>query len=367
MSLYLGTNLISGVATPVEGARNIGQIVQSTIPLSDAGLHLLDGSLISGSGSYADFVTYISNLDLSAGYFCTEAEWQTSVTTYGVCGKFVYDSVNNTVRLPKRTFEHGALIKSYSSGTDWYRIYSDGWCEQGGLVASTSSNRAEVQVTFPKSFSSTSYSFFGHSNYPSTLSSSTSDTVGNTARSYSVVTDAKTTSYVKIAYVNSNWITEWQACGYTDISDLQQSPIYEYLVIATSTKTDIEVDIDEIATDLNGKADVDLSNCMKPHIVDTYENGTSWYRVYSDGWCEQGGYIVGSTSAATTVNLLKSMPNTEYVLLIGGTNNTNSRSSGNPSYRGIYQQTGVIESKATDSFVLGNGTSITWRACGYIS
>jgi hypothetical protein len=33
-----------------------------------------------------------------------------------------------------------------------------------------------------------------------------------------------------------------------------------YIVIATSTKTDIQVDIDNIATDLNGKAGVDLSN-----------------------------------------------------------------------------------------------------------
>ena len=35
---------------------------------------------------------------------------------------------------------------------------------------------------------------------------------------------------------------------------------YYYIVIATSTKTDIQVDIDEIATDLNGKADTDLTN-----------------------------------------------------------------------------------------------------------
>jgi len=24
-------------------------------------------------------------------------------------------------------------------------------------------------------------------------------------------------------------------------------------------------------------------------LIDSYVNGTSWYRVYSDGWCEQGG------------------------------------------------------------------------------
>lgn len=345
----------------VDGARKIGQIVQSTIPLSDAGLHLLDGSLISGSGSYADFVTYISNLDLSADYFCTEAEWQTSVTNYGVCDKFVYDSVNNTVRLPKRTSEHGELIKSYSSGTDWYRIYSDGWCEQGGYLnaVTIAAGYASTQsITFLKTMKDTNYNVsFGclSGRFPSCMLKNRTVNGGDAEQFNRAGSGSASTQH------------SWRVSGYIDISDYQYSPIYEYLVIATSTKTDIEVDIDEIATDLNGKADVDLSNCTKPHIVETYVNGTSWYRVYSDGWCEQGGYIVGAVNTATTVNLLKSMPNTEYVLVIGGTNNTNSRSSGNPSYRGIYLQTGVIESKAIDSFVLGNGENITWQACGYIS
>ena len=40
----------------------------------------------------------------------------------------------------------------------------------------------------------------------------------------------------------------------------QTIKVLYYIVIATTTKTDIEVDIDEIATDLNGKADTDLVN-----------------------------------------------------------------------------------------------------------
>ena len=84
------------------GGRNVGEIVESTVPLTDAGLHLLDGSLLSGSGSYADFVTHMAGVYTDhPELFTTEADWQTSVTNYGVCGKFVYDSVNNTVRLPK--------------------------------------------------------------------------------------------------------------------------------------------------------------------------------------------------------------------------------------------------------------------------
>jgi len=36
-----------------------------------------------------------------------------------------------------------------------------------------------------------------------------------------------------------------------------------------------------------------------PHIVSTYKNGASWYRVWSDGWKEQGGLISMSQQEAT--------------------------------------------------------------------
>ena len=93
-------------------SRNIGEIVTSTIPLTDAGLHLLDGTLLSGSGIYAAFVDYIADLYDSGNYtaiFDTEANWQSAVTQYGVCGKFVYQIlfllffifITSSVVLPK--------------------------------------------------------------------------------------------------------------------------------------------------------------------------------------------------------------------------------------------------------------------------
>ena len=34
------------------------------------------------------------------------------------------------------------------------------------------------------------------------------------------------------------------------------------------------------------KAGVDLSNCTKPYIVESYYNGLDWYILYSDGTIE---------------------------------------------------------------------------------
>ena len=102
----------------------------------------------------------------------------------------------------------------------------------------------------------------------------------------------------------------------------------------------------------------------KTHLVESYTNGTSWYRVYSDGWCEQGGETSISYSHTTnTVALLKPYKNTNYTI---------SLSLGN------YVSSGVIQanwqSKTNNNFVIYADyshetvtASTNWQACGYIT
>ena len=330
MSLYLGTNLISGVATPIEGARNIGQIVQSTIPLTDAGLHLLDGALISGSGSYADFVTYIAGLvSTYPDIFTTEANWQTAVTTYGVCGKFVYDSTNQTVRLPK----YGDKIYS-SDIASVASVKGDG--KVLGLTNGTTNYGLKNSVSGNNQALGGAASIYGAS-----LGSGSWQGADSNIGNLGITLDASNSGII------------------ADLSNITTAlDGYWYIVIATSTKTDIEVDIDEIATDLNCKADVDLSNCTKPHIVETYNNGTSWYRVYSDGWCEQGG---GDITTSGNVNFLKPFINTNYCLVgsIGYGVNSNTWEH--------YD----LQKTSTDYFYqnccFDGYRLVSWYACGYIS
>ena len=49
-----------------------------------------------------------------------------------------------------------------------------------------------------------------------------------------------------------------------------------------------------------------------PRIVETYVNGTSWYRIWSDGWIEQGGQIDCAKNTSVTVTFLKAYTNTNY-------------------------------------------------------
>lgn len=109
-----GTILISD---PTGYATHVGQTIFSLLPIDNAGLHLLDGAKIFGDGGYSDFVEYVAKLyDKSLNCFCTEDEWQQSVTNYGVCGKFVYNADENSVRLPKVTGFVEGTIDPYALG-----------------------------------------------------------------------------------------------------------------------------------------------------------------------------------------------------------------------------------------------------------
>lgn len=100
------------------------------------------------------------------------------------------------------------------------------------------------------------------------------------------------------------------------ISDMSESTSvyagqkYLYFYVGDYTQTAIEQTAGLNAELFNNKADIDLSNSTVPHIVETYVNGTSWYRIYSDGWVEQGGSV--STNGDTTITFMVEMADTNY-------------------------------------------------------
>ena len=238
MSIYKGTQLISGVATPLEAGRNIGQIIQSLLPITDAGLHLLDGTLIDGNGIYKAFVDYIKTLDLTASYFCTENEWQASVEQYGVCGKFVYDATANTVRLPKVT----GLVEGTIDANALGDLVEAGLPNITGEFASTCQLTGDDNPSTSGAIGSKTGSTTKYVNFTSNTANRAAGFTFNAANSNSI-------------YGNSTTVQPQTIKG------------YYYIVIATVTKTDIEVDIDNIVTDLNDK--VNISNMVDagPYIA----------------------------------------------------------------------------------------------------
>lgn len=57
------------------------------------------------------------------------------------------------------THEIYPIITTWSNGDQWYRIYADGWCEQGSLYYKGSTIAGVIQVDFLVPFSNLNYNF----------------------------------------------------------------------------------------------------------------------------------------------------------------------------------------------------------------
>lgn len=71
-------------------------------------------------------------------------------------------------------------------------------------------------------------------------------------------------------------------------------------------------------------------NTLKAHEViafqaPTADNGYTWYRLYADGWVEQGGIVPRDTGTSGTITLPVTMSNTNYTV----TSNTGNNGANN--------------------------------------
>ena len=119
----------------------------------------------------------------------------------------------------------------------------------------------------------------------------------------------------------------------------------------------------------DAKADINLSNLNNTGnaaasnlnskgirtVVETYRNGTNWYRVFSDGWIEQGGF---SPNGSYIVTFLKPFTDASYTALCTFQDSYSSNSL-------------AIKDRTNTSFTINRGTAATdigskaWYACGY--
>lgn len=101
-----------------------------------------------------------------------------------------------------------------------------------------------------------------------------------------------------------------------------------------------------------------LKTILGPYIVSTYHNNSDWYRIWSDGWCEQGGANnSGNISGWQTVYFAKPYSNTNYYISVVEVNSTqrNFNIDGTNSSYFRYEAINVV------------GNKVRWYACGYIN
>lgn len=229
----------------------VGSTVYSLLPIDSVTHHLLDGSLISGTGIYANFYEHVSeifNTNTYSSLFTDEEAWQESVTEYGVCGKFVLNQVNKTVRLPKVTgFVEGTLDRA-----------TLGDLVEAGLPNITGS-------FMPRSIydPNTEDGYFGALDTEGAF-----DFLGTITASHSSV--VKTTA-VPTGYPIS-FDASWSSSIYGNSDTVQPQSIkgYIYMIVATGISDTVEIDfkgVEKALFDLeekvDNKANVALDNISK--------------------------------------------------------------------------------------------------------
>lgn len=301
--------------------KNIGEIVYSTIPLTDGGLHLLDGALIR-SGAYADFVNYIKNIyltDAAPNIFCSEEAWQTSVNTYGECGKFVYDSENETVRLPK--------IDGLLQGTTDLSVLGN--LIQAGLPSITHTHtRGSMDITgkfYVRGYKTASETNTNGSIYEpggafsrSGNSTSGAYAVGDSSTKYQYTMNFKASNSWSGSTSNNSSVNS--VYGNSSTVQPQTVKCFIYIVIANNTKTEIQSNIDDILTDLNAKADLDGTNMAQS------------VKHFDSGWVKSTYDVASSVSlnnSSNNYNLSSYLPDDNYCYeVIGSVHGTTGSTSG---------------------------------------
>ena len=95
-------------------------------------------------------------------------------------------------------------------------------------------------------------------------------------------------------------------------------------------------------------------------VVSTYVNGTNWYRVWSDGWIEQGG-LVTAAERTTTITVLKPFADTNFWCLCNYQSNTADTGAARTNYV-------LAEPLSNTQIICGSYNStgkVRWYACGY--
>jgi hypothetical protein len=167
--------------------------------------------------------------------------------------------------------------------------------------------------------------------------------------------------------------------GTTDAGDLV---ITSPAIGATVTDGTVTWTIREMAStadipapvDISGKANVDLDNLSaagEAKIVNTYEvesyyNSTTgdWYKIYQDGWIEQGGWTgTIATDSTKDITFLKPFADTLFGLLLTGSPTEQPGFQEMCEYRANRTTTGT----RVKTYGGGNTTNAMWRAYGKVA
>lgn len=298
----------------------VGHEFFTTNPNIPAGCIPLLGGEYSRT-TYADLWAWVQT---QAGYLIEESAWQVKAAANGGNVPF-YSKGNGTT-----TFRVPAL-KCWVKG-------ADSISEVGDYLAAGLPN---IEGTISNAFLASNTTFTG------------------------AFTGQKSSGYDYSGISSNRWFINLNASDSNPIygsSDTVQPPsiVGLWCVKAYGTVTNVgSTDVANISAGLT-QAETRIS-ALENHgagatVVESYRNGTEWYRVWSDGWLEQGG--MAENAVKITVTFLKPFTN-KCVGAWAQAWGTNSS---------IYAYS-IYHTDVTSMVIYANGGAISyqkqWFACGY--
>lgn len=324
-----------GTLTAVGGGtgsgKQIGEVFfsESSSASDNVGaLPLFTGETISNADQvYPEFYAWVAD---HTGLQISAADYETALTTYGECPKYVIDTTNKTIRLPKL-----ANYLKMANTTDGITQSGAGLPNITGKVGPVQSDQATGITVTEGAFSIENHGLRG-------------ETGAENRYGADIVLNASSSNAI---YGNSNTVTP------------SHTTLFPWVCAYNAAVPASTAQAAQFQAALSSKLDSDFGNSTKPYVTETYVNGTSWYRIWSDGWCEQGNSKVPSSTSWETILLLKQYKDTNYQVIATNNGNINGTSS----------WTTVVDCQVytRDSIQLkGAGADanwlISWKTCGYI-
>ena len=354
MSVYKGTTLLAGVATNTKyNANNLLDFKWTDYLLSDQSwlradtFSWQDGTVYSDAydhlvadynggtsqtetiGSYT--ITYVLATD---GHKITTDETNVSniYNESGVAWYYVLDTANQRFKLPRENPAREELIQVIRSKGNGISLGLTNGTNEYALGGGAYSN-----------------------NYSLGTSSNSGQPVGTS--SGQVLNLIQTTMGITTDSTKSGIISSM-----TDSTSVYKGKKYLYFYVGQFSQSATEQTAGLNAELFNGKVDLDGHNATFAHIVETYKNGTDWYRIWSDGFIEQGGYApyTGSFNGWTKVTLLKQFSDNKYNISLTGV------WTGNTSATPVICKNNPTYPTTTDGFYFASSSvDVYWEAKGY--
>lgn len=322
-----------GYAGARGSGKQIGEVYfsQSSSATDNKGaLPLFTGEVIANANNiYPQFYAWV----LAHTSLCkTEAEWQTAVTTYGECPFYVINDTDKTLRLPKL----GNYIKM--ANTD------DGVTQEGAGLPNITGDPGYgddgTSTVLIRAWNPTGC-------FVPKAATNTMNSDGIAAAHDTATFDASASNPI---YGNSNTVTP------------AHTTVFPWVFAFNAAIPASTAQAAQFQAALSGKVDTaDLSEVQC--VVETYHSGTSWYRIYSDGWCEQGGLSSSiSANSSGTITFHKEFADTNYNIQL-----TIRKATLETGGAGEVSYGPTSETQATINNGLDKDLEFTWEAKGYIA